>query len=744
MTPAGMRIDRLRVRDTPRDATVLRLRLGRCLEGLAPVGIPPCAVLLIRRLDDPLPRGLDLTGYPPRGRRAWEGALYQRMLGLYQGAARPLAGPVPAGALAVVFSDEAEMLACLALDILHGDAHRLWWWRSLLRHPGQSDLAILVDLLLERTVHVPAMLSNLADRSQATALIAALDSPAAVALLHALCRAHGLPNPVAVPDVPGGIRRPGDRAPRSAEDPGAVPAQAHRFRGAPSQSRGPGLQPVPTWLDWLPGLPEVAEHLSSAHLVLLILGIGLDRTPTQAHRPDFSARLLQWIGETRRDSADPSDPGRNRPSPGPLVGENGLESAGDPQGTIDPRSLAGTDAPGMITPRTGHLAWVEPLPATGATMSAVGRIAEAAREPRPSEAGGTGALAPRTAPDAETDPHRRVPAREVPQERPRDAPASRRMMQPGTGSPTQAEPPPSTEPSTCAEASRQIGAAVEAGLVAQEDNAPDAPESAVTGKRSDLAEGRDTRLGGAFYLLNLMAGLDLPNCYEEDWRLATDLGSWGLLELLCRSLLNRGDAAALADPLWSLLAALDGRESGTFPGARLRDPGRFRLPRQWPLTGADALGWTTDRGSLWLWVEQGPLLAEVPPPADLVCEPVAMALARDYLPGVPLRPCAAGEIPLAGLDGRLTADLAPGPRRWLERTLPYLHFRLRLALGADTRHEDLGERLLCYAARVYLSSAHLDVVLRLSDVSVALRRAGLDRDPGWLPELGRVVLFHFE
>jgi hypothetical protein len=121
-----------------------------------------------------------------------------------------------------------------------------------------------------------------------------------------------------------------------------------------------------------------------------------------------------------------------------------------------------------------------------------------------------------------------------------------------------------------------------------------------------------------------------------------------------------------------------------------------------------------------------------------------MALARDYLPGVPLRPCAAGEIPLAGLYGRLTADLAPGPRRWLERTLPYLHFRLRLALGADTRHEDLGERLLCYAARVYLSSAHLDVVLRLSDVSVALRRAGLDRDPGWLPELGRVVLFHFE
>jgi hypothetical protein len=258
-----------------------------------------------------------------------------------------------------------------------------------------------------------------------------------------------------------------------------------------------------------------------------------------------------------------------------------------------------------------------------------------------------------------------------------------------------------------------------------------------------LDGGEPTVLGGAFYLLNLMESLDLPDCFEQDWRLATDLGSWGLLELLCRGLLDRCHPEAVGDPLWSLLAELDGREPDVLPGARLRDPGSFRLPQQWPLPGIDALSWAADRGTLWLWVEPQSLLAEVIAPKHLL-EPMALELARDRIPGASLQRRSPGEAPVARLDGSLTMGLDAAPRRWLERTLPYLYFRLRLALDEDTRHEELGERLLCYAARVYLSSAHLDVVLRLSDVSVALRRAGLDRDPGWLPELGRVVRFHFE
>jgi hypothetical protein len=46
-------------------------------------------------------------------------------------------------------------------------------------------------------------------------------------------------------------------------------------------------------------------------------------------------------------------------------------------------------------------------------------------------------------------------------------------------------------------------------------------------------------------------------------------------------------------------------------------------------------------------------------------------------------------------------------------------------------------------ARVLATRSHVDVHLRSADVTLALRRSGLDIDPGWLPWLGRVVHLHY-
>jgi hypothetical protein len=45
---------------------------------------------------------------------------------------------------------------------------------------------------------------------------------------------------------------------------------------------------------------------------------------------------------------------------------------------------------------------------------------------------------------------------------------------------------------------------------------------------------------------------------------------------------------------------------------------------------------------------------------------------------------------------------------------------------------------------VLVSRTHVDVVLALSEIDIDARLAGLDRDPGWVPGLGRIVLFHFD
>jgi hypothetical protein len=44
---------------------------------------------------------------------------------------------------------------------------------------------------------------------------------------------------------------------------------------------------------------------------------------------------------------------------------------------------------------------------------------------------------------------------------------------------------------------------------------------------------------------------------------------------------------------------------------------------------------------------------------------------------------------------------------------------------------------------VHHSRTHVDVVMDLESISIPVRLAGLDRDPGWVPRLGRVVAFVF-
>jgi hypothetical protein len=46
--------------------------------------------------------------------------------------------------------------------------------------------------------------------------------------------------------------------------------------------------------------------------------------------------------------------------------------------------------------------------------------------------------------------------------------------------------------------------------------------------------------------------------------------------------------------------------------------------------------------------------------------------------------------------------------------------------------------------RVHVTDTHVDLTASLQSISIPLRLAGLDRSPGWVAGLGRVILFHFE
>lgn len=79
-------------------------------------------------------------------------------------------------------------------------------------------------------------------------------------------------------------------------------------------------------------------------------------------------------------------------------------------------------------------------------------------------------------------------------------------------------------------------------------------------------------------------------------------------------------------------------------------------------------------------------------------------------------------------------------RAWLAAVSPalqaYLQARLEqpAALAAALRDP----------ARLYVTRTHIDVMFRLDQIRLDLRLAGLDRDPGWVPELAHVVTLHYE
>lgn len=223
----------------------------------------------------------------------------------------------------------------------------------------------------------------------------------------------------------------------------------------------------------------------------------------------------------------------------------------------------------------------------------------------------------------------------------------------------------------------------------------------------NLDDGVTTELGGIFYLVNLMCYLDLPDMFEQDWRLASLIGPWGVLELLGRGLIGRstvtndmqGPSAYADDALWPLLAHLAGRDIGTLPGAD--HPG-------------------------------APEVASVHLPANWLQKTPSDARAGF------------SHAPVDPLHSHLLRGLNPHLRPWLAAVLPFVRRRLQLALGLSADADDLTADVLARPARIYATATHVDVVMRLDTVTLPIRLAGLDRDPGWLPDFGRVIKLHFE
>jgi hypothetical protein len=247
------------------------------------------------------------------------------------------------------------------------------------------------------------------------------------------------------------------------------------------------------------------------------------------------------------------------------------------------------------------------------------------------------------------------------------------------------------------------------------------PPALLSLRRPDHAFGPGirTRWGGIFYLINVFTSLDLYPEIQDGEDLAPPL--FELLALVGRALL---DGAIDDDPVWALVDQLAGLAPGEAPGARFTPPDDLRLPPRW----LSAFG-----GGGTFHAEAGRLIVEHAAGFTVV------DVARD---DTPLDEQAARETArYAGHDFTAGAPGAAVDNGWLARLVAYVRARLGRALGVPPAAA--GRFLLDHQARVHVTDTHIDVVLSLERLPIAIRLAGLDRDPRWLPAAGRFVSFHF-
>jgi hypothetical protein len=644
----------------------MRLRVQRLLQAatLEPAGLPPAAVLVVRSLSDPLPGRIAPRPGEVRAPAEWERAVRAALADRWRSAARPGRGPVPAGANAVFFADTAEMIASFARDACAGDVGK-WWWKALMKELPGAPVAALTALWAREARHVPAALEHLAGTDDAGRVAAALPPAEAARILAAVALAFEAPSLLAAPRltlVSDVARSPsaepgGDRVTPSAFTSGSGRADGLPARAATPLGRPRGV-PSPTAAPWAGLLPAdaVPRGLAPEQEALVGLGLVLHRAPLVARGTPFVARFVRWRAQAAAPLHTPAD----RRSDSDAAAGTGADLT-TPRAPI-PRSTPLAEPESASRPEAARRGTDADDPMHGADPHAI--------DPPPSTAAAEKEREVWMEARASTDPQLPKPSHPLDEADQAEDGTERAPAEIVVKVVSSATPPAKNE----------------ARLPAEEAEPWEVRVFSPPVDEARVASGAC----GVFFLVNVLRSMDFFRLLDEHFGVAPVVGGWGWVELAARALLGPDAAGVADDPLWRLLAEVDGREPEELPGTGFPPVSIARLP--------DA------------WIE---LFGGAPPSPK--------------------------SSPLLGMEG--SAEL----RRFLDLVTPVLRARIGAALRAAGLDPDEGleSALFRREGTVDATRTHVDVHMGVDQVTLPIRLAGLDANPGWVPELARVVTFYF-
>lgn len=667
MLPASRKvsIDKLTARGGCRNDASTRLQLTRLLDKIdfRPAGLPPSAILIINRIS---PFSIKTSHSLHKGNnniQSLQTSVKRTLHNIYRNAIRPQNGFIPPTAQAIVFSDRAELLACLVNELACGTAGNKWYWGSILnKYPYRDTSKTITALFADDITYLPLTLLHLHEWHMAERILTVLSVQIAEQLSIQLAEVYGLSHIVAAFNAcsavtdstrQGDSGNSGSNAPRTdlvdaSQDIAVTSRHAkvvkERDISKLLNQQATSIEEFDRVWNRLLAVGTVPSGVSPQHKMLLGLSLLLAKSPWQARREVFQRSVASaWREQARVNELTPF-------TENPLTGR---------------RSDAGEDAAVQITEETGVQHALQQSPAT------------------------TGAD---------------------------------ELQTKGLTSIT------------------ETGNGVAAATTKQDI----LHEQAIT-----------TGLGGILYLLNLLESLNFPDRFAQQGHPAGNLSRWAWIELIARMLLKNQKQQFDTDPVWNLLAMLDGRKKGCIPGGSFKGSNQFRLPYGWFSSicrQCDTYRWICAGGRLLLWSSAGVLLLNI----DRNDEPEyrqADDELQHYLNAASIRSSRRRQRKLLSQSStdRVPIELhyhCEGVSdnanlvQWLQSLMTFIRRRLAFAMDGKTS-PDFAALLRC-RGKLYLSATHLDLVAPLDGISLAARRAGLDRDPGWCPALGKVVLFHFE
>jgi len=757
-------INRLRLHGIRENTPAQRLRWQRLVEELNfhPPGLPPAAVLLVKNIH--------FAMLPPEKNRSkifkQREPLWQMQLQALAGAAaRPRQGRLPESAEAVVFSDAAELFACLALEARQGNVAQRWWWRALLpRLTAQSSCSLtqVLALLCEQPRFAPATWEHLQTWRQAAAVVRQISPSVARNLMQALAREFDLAS--LTPSFAGELGAEEFYSPRQTETT-FEPRQAWLSRDD---------HDLGFWEEYLPDLaPERFEQ--KAHVVLLGLGLLLHRAPHTLRQPAFIRRFHHWIACQPQLSAPTTL----------LAGKSrDIENAWAPPVTMQP------DARLFSPTKPGANALIPDEPNHSAqSLREVGQQQNPALQ--------SNEMPPATQQNAQLfSPATPRPNALVPDEPNHSARSLRQTDRQSLALPEQASqaPTPDGQIENGGEAAPHLNASVAPPMLRKQHadrisaecaNAPISPaEETQPLAKQFPGENCRTELGGILFLIPFLQHLRLFTTEPHPFPVMHDLSAWAWLELIGRTLLRETFAEVAHDPIWRVLAILDGRQPEEPGGMAFRGEAEYILPAAWLVSTGSA----PDVAKQWLWHFDKTRLRVLHPAgfvaADLMITHESLAsrlqtLQQEWhLEAASLRQATDVEFTVIQEESFLNparcltskrffqhdmdgsplisktihppthTDVAQAGKtaldRWLQFLLPYLRWRLGTALKLENADgATISRQLFFRRGELFVTRAHIDLVMSLNDATLNVRVAGLDCNPGWVPALCRVVTFHY-